>query len=103
AIELEALREADDPRGEPAGNLVVSPSELKGVSVGGDQIPLLIDEIPLLAVVAALADGVTEIRDAEELRVKESDRIRVLCENLGGIGVKIEELPDGMRIVGGTG
>ncbi len=102
-IEVQAVREADDPRGEPAGDLVVFPSELKGASVGGEQIPLLIDEIPVLAAVAARADGVTEIRDAEELRYKESDRIRVLAENLAAIGVEVTELPDGLRIVGGRG
>lgn len=99
-IEVEALREADDPRGEPTGDVIVSRSELRGVSVGHEQIPLLIDEIPVLAVVAALADGVTEIRDAEELRYKESDRIRALCQNLEAIGVSVVELPDGLRIVG---
>lgn len=100
-IEVENLREVDDPRGEPAGDLVVSPSELRGTSVSGHQIPLLIDEVPVLAAVAARADGVTEIRDAEELRYKESDRIRALAENLAGIGVQATELPDGLRIVGG--
>ena len=100
-IEVEAVREADDPAGEPAGDLVVSPSELRGISIGGGQIPLLIDEVPVLAAVAALADGVTEIRDAGELRYKESDRIRALAENLDAIGVGVTELPDGLRIVGG--
>jgi len=102
-IEVESVREVDDPRGEPAGDLVVSPSELRGTSVSGRQIPLLIDEIPVLAAMAARADGVTEIRDAEELRYKESDRIRALAENLAGIGVQVTELPDGLRIVGGKG
>ncbi len=100
AIEVEAIREADDPRGEPAGDVVVFPSELRGVSVGSAQIPRLIDEVPVLAAVAALADGVTEIRDAEELRYKETDRIRALAENLAAIGVTVTELPDGLRIVG---
>lgn len=96
---LEA-RERDDPGGEPAGNLEIEPSELRGVRVGGEVIPTLIDEIPILAVAAARAEGVTEIRDAGELRVKESDRIRVLAENLEGVGVRVEELPDGLRIHG---
>jgi 3-phosphoshikimate 1-carboxyvinyltransferase len=99
-IQVENLREADSPAGEPAGDLVVRPSELRGGSVGGERIPLMIDEVPILAVLAARVDGVTEIRDAEELRVKESDRIRVLVENLEGLGAKVDELPDGLRIHG---
>lgn len=99
-ILVENLREADSPAGEPAGDLVVRPSELRGGSVGGERIPLMIDEVPILAVLAARVDGVTEIRDAEELRVKESDRIRVLVENLEGLGAKVEELPDGLRVHG---
>jgi 3-phosphoshikimate 1-carboxyvinyltransferase len=102
-IEVQNLREADDPKGEPAGDLIVSPSDLYGVSVGGELIPLLIDEIPVLAVVAALASGVTEIRDAAELRVKETDRISALVSNLTSVGVRVEELPDGLRIKGQTG
>jgi 3-phosphoshikimate 1-carboxyvinyltransferase len=101
-IEVENVREADDPAGEPAGDLVVHASPLVGVSVGGEAIPLLIDEIPILAVTAALAKGATEIRDADELRVKESDRIRVLAENLSAVGVVVKELPDGLRIEGGA-
>lgn len=102
-IEVENVREAEDPAGEPAGDLVVSPSELTGVSVGGEAIPVLIDEIPLLAVVAALASGTSEIRDASELRVKETDRIHALAENLVAIGARVDELPDGLRIKGGKG
>ena len=101
-IEVHNLREADDPKGEPAGDVTVSRSELSGTSVGGEVIPLLIDEIPLLAVVAGLANGVTEIRDAGELRVKESDRVAALAENLTAVGVRVEELPDGLRIQGGA-
>lgn len=99
-IEVENQRESEDPAGEPAGDLVVSPSELEGASVGGESIPVLIDEIPILAVIATLAKGTTEIRDASELRVKESDRIRVLAENLVAIGARVDELPDGLRIRG---
>ncbi len=102
-IEVENLREAEDPSGEPAADLVAFPSELHGVTVAGDVIPRLIDEIPILGVVAARASGVTEVRDAEELRVKESDRIRVLAENLAGLGGDVEELPDGFRVKGPTG
>ncbi|MSR22530.1 MAG: 3-phosphoshikimate 1-carboxyvinyltransferase [Gemmatimonadetes bacterium] len=99
-IEVENLREETDPAGEPAGDLVVTPSELRGGSVGGEMIPRLIDEIPVLAVLATRARGTTEIRDAAELRVKESDRIRVMADNLGRIGARVSELPDGLRIEG---
>lgn len=102
-IEIRNLREADDPAREPRADLVVSPSELTGTSVGGESIPLLLDEIPVLAAVSVLAAGVTEIRDAAELRVKESDRIGVLAENLVSIGARVEELPDGLRIEGERG
>ena len=101
-IEVENVREIDDPAGEPAGDVVVYSSPLVGASVGGEAIPLLLDEIPILAVTAALAKGATEIRDAQELRVKESDRIRVLAENLAAVGANVKELPDGLRIEGGT-
>jgi 3-phosphoshikimate 1-carboxyvinyltransferase len=101
-IRIENLRESDGDAGEPAGDLRVRPSDLRGGSVGGDRIPLLIDEIPILAVVGARANGTTEIRDAGELRVKESDRIRVLARNLEAIGVRVEELEDGLRIFGGA-
>jgi 3-phosphoshikimate 1-carboxyvinyltransferase len=101
-IEVENSRETDDPGGEPAADLVVWPSDLHGVSVGGSLIPRLIDEVPILAVLATHAEGITEIRDAEELRVKESDRIRVLAGNLKSLGARVEELPDGLRIRGGA-
>ena len=102
-IEVQNLREGDDPSGEPAGDLIVFPSELRGVAVGGSQIPLMIDEIPILAVTAALATGATEIRNAGELRVKESDRIRAVVHNLATIGVSAEEYGDGLRIEGQGG
>jgi 3-phosphoshikimate 1-carboxyvinyltransferase len=102
-VEIENLREAGDPAGEPAGDLVVRPSDLAGCSVGGDLIPRMIDEIPILTVLATAAKGTTEIRDAAELRVKESDRIRVMAENLERIGARVRELPDGLEIVGSEG
>ncbi len=97
-IRVENKREAS---GEPVGDLVVSPSELKGVKIGGSLIPRLIDEIPVLAVAAAYAHGVTEIRDAAELKVKETNRIAAVARELGKMGAVIEELPDGLRITGG--
>ena len=86
---------------EPAGDLVVKGCELKGTVVEGDEIPNLIDELPLVAVAGALAAGETEIRDAAELRVKESDRIAAMATGLQTMGVTVEERPDGMRVRGG--
>ncbi len=82
--------------------LVKGGAPLRGVAVGGEIIPNIIDEIPALAVVAAYAQGETIIRDAGELRVKESDRIAALAGELGKMGARIEELPDGLRIRGGS-
>ena len=86
---------------EPVGDLVVKGRELKGTVVAGDEIPNLIDELPLVAVAGALAAGETEIRDAAELRVKESDRIAAMATGLQTMGVTVEERPDGMRVRGG--
>ena len=87
--------------GEAVADLTVRSSELRGVTIDGSLIPRAIDELPVLAVAAALADGVTEIRDAQELRVKESDRIATTAAMLRAFGADVEERPDGMRIVGG--
>lgn len=87
--------------GEPSADLTARPAALSGVEVGGPLIPRLIDEIPILAVAATTARGVTEIRDAAELRVKESDRIQTLAGELAKLGAAIEERPDGLRIEGG--
>ena len=86
--------------GEPLADIVVESSELKGIEVGGDIIPRLIDEIPVLAVAGCVAKGKTVIRDAGELRVKESDRIATVVSELSRLGAKIEPLPDGMVIYG---
>ena len=86
--------------GEPMGDLLVSPSELSACQVGGEEIPGLIDEVPILAVGAARAEGTTRISGAGELRVKETDRIRALVENLRSLGVEVEELADGLEIQG---
>jgi 3-phosphoshikimate 1-carboxyvinyltransferase len=85
---------------EPAADIAISASELKGTSIGGALIPRLIDEIPVLAIAAARARGVTTIGDAAELRVKESDRIAALSRELGKMGVAVRERPDGMTIEG---
>ena len=86
---------------EPVADLYIESSRLKAIEIGGDIIPRLIDEIPLLAVAACLAQGKTIIRDADELRVKESDRIVTTIRELSRLGAKIEELSDGMVIHGG--
>jgi 3-phosphoshikimate 1-carboxyvinyltransferase len=87
--------------GEPLADIVIKSSELRGIEVGGDIIPRLIDEIPALAVAGCIARGKTVIRDAAELRVKESDRIAALSKELSRLGAEVEELPDGMVIHGG--
>ncbi|HEY9764785.1 MAG TPA: 3-phosphoshikimate 1-carboxyvinyltransferase [Chroococcales cyanobacterium] len=108
---LDALREMGakievlNPRsvcGEPVGDLLVSSAELKGISIGGELIPRLIDEIPILALAAACAQGRTVIRDAGELRLKESDRLEATATQLNRLGAKIEVLPDGLIIDGPT-
>jgi 3-phosphoshikimate 1-carboxyvinyltransferase len=88
--------------GEPVADLTARYSPLRGVSVGGSIIPRLIDEVPILAVAAALATGTTSIRDAAELRVKESDRIAAVVAGLSTLGARVEELPDGLTIHGGA-
>lgn len=88
--------------GEPVADLRVRHSDLQGCTIAGDLIPRLIDEIPILAVAAVLARGTTVIRDAAELRVKESDRINVMATQLNRMGAKVTELPDGLEITGGT-
>jgi 3-phosphoshikimate 1-carboxyvinyltransferase len=87
--------------GEPLADIVVESSDLRGIEVGGDVIPRLIDEIPVLAVAGCVAKGNTVIRNANELRVKESDRIATVASELSRLGAKIEPLPDGMVIHGG--
>jgi len=89
-----------EEQGEPLGDLVVEASELVGTEVGGDEIPGLIDEIPILAVGASQARGRTVITGARELRVKETDRIRALVENFRALGVEVEEVEDGLEIEG---
>ena len=88
--------------GEPVADLVVKSGHLKGTEIGGDLIPRLIDELPVLAVAACFAEGTTVIRDAEELRVKESDRIDTTVTELARLGAKIEARQDGM-VIQGTG
>jgi 3-phosphoshikimate 1-carboxyvinyltransferase len=91
----------DEDGGEPVSSLRALPSQLVATSVGGDEVPAMIDEFPVLAILAARAEGVTSITGASELRHKESDRIKVLAENLRAVGVKAEEFSDGLEIEGG--
>ena len=88
--------------GEPVADLRVKHSHLKACTIGGEIIPRLIDEVPILAVAAAFATGTTVIKDAQELRVKESDRLAVMATELGKMGAQIKELPDGLEITGGA-
>jgi 3-phosphoshikimate 1-carboxyvinyltransferase len=85
---------------EPVGDLHATSSTLRGTVVAGDEVPRVIDEIPVLAVAAACAEGVTEFRDAAELRVKESDRIATVHEELSRFGVGVEARPDGLVVRG---
>lgn len=86
--------------GEPIGDLVVKGTELTGTAIAGDEIPTLIDEIPILVVAAALASGTTVITDAKELRVKETDRIAAMVQGLRDLGAVVEELEDGLVVHG---
>jgi 3-phosphoshikimate 1-carboxyvinyltransferase len=89
--------------GEPVADILVRYSpNMKGCTIAGDIIPRLIDEIPILAVAAIFAKGTTVIRDAAELRVKESDRLAVMATQLNRMGAQVTELPDGLEITGGT-
>ncbi len=86
--------------GEPVADLVVRPGTLRAVVVGADEVPAMIDELPILACMAARAEGATRITGADELRAKESDRIAAMVANLRAVGVTAEELPDGLVVHG---
>jgi 3-phosphoshikimate 1-carboxyvinyltransferase len=88
--------------GEPVADLRVRSAPLKGVEVSGSVVPRAIDELPLVALAGALAQGETLIRDADELRVKESDRVAATADVLRAFGVEVEERPDGMLVQGGA-
>lgn len=97
--DLEVMEERQQG-GEPVADITVRSSHLAPTEVSGDLVPRLIDEIPVLAVAAALTPGRTVIQDAAELRVKESDRIATTYQELGRLGARVEELPDGLAIDG---
>jgi 3-phosphoshikimate 1-carboxyvinyltransferase len=86
--------------GEPVADILVKHSRLRGIEIGGEVVPRAIDEFPVISVAAALAEGTTIIRDAEELRVKETDRIAAMASELAKLGAAIEPTPDGMIITG---
>ncbi|HLE15165.1 MAG TPA: 3-phosphoshikimate 1-carboxyvinyltransferase [Anaerolineales bacterium] len=86
--------------GEPVGDLIVKHSQLHAAQVAGGQVSRMIDEFPVFAIAAAFADGITTVKDAAELRHKESDRISALCQELDSLGVNVAEFPDGFSIHG---
>ena len=95
-----AVTAAEEQGGEPTADLLVHATALTATSIGEGEIPSLIDEVPVLAVMAARAEGETTITGAAELRVKESDRIRAIVNNLRRVGVDAEELLDGLVVRG---
>jgi len=97
-VEVEQAADGGGP--EPVGTLRVEPARLRAVEVDGSEIPAAIDEVPILAVAAARAEGVTRITGAGELRLKETDRLRALTSNLRAVGCDAEELDDGLEIRG---
>ena len=96
---IEVLKERD-LSGEPVGDILAKSSILKGIEIKGEMIPKAIDELPVIAVAACFAEGETVIKDARELRVKETDRIRAMTAELKKLGAEVEELDDGMIIKG---
>jgi len=97
SVELLDQRELS---GEPVADLLVRTSRLKGITISGSVVPRAIDEFPVICVAAACAEGVTSVRDARELRVKETDRISAMANNLRALGVVVTETEDGMDISG---
>jgi 3-phosphoshikimate 1-carboxyvinyltransferase len=94
------VEERDEVTTEPVATLIAEKSELSGTRIEGNEVPRLIDEIPIIAAMATRAEGVTEIVGAGELRVKESDRLAAIVQNLRAIGAQVEELPDGLVVRG---
>jgi len=94
------LLEERELSGEPVADILVRSSRLKGIAISGDVVPRAIDEFPVICVAAACAEGITSIRDARELRVKEADRITAMATNLRILGVTVTEAEDGMDISG---
>lgn len=97
---IEVEEDEGGPGGEPIGRVRIRPARLHGTTIDGDEVPALIDELPLVAVLGSRAEGETRIEGAEELRAKESDRIMAMVSNLQALGVEAEELPDGLTVRG---
>jgi len=97
------IKNAREESGEPIADLVILPSKLSGVTLDGSIIPNIIDEIPILSIAAAFAEGDTIIRDAAELRVKESDRLSAISNGFAKLGIVHENLDDGIKIHGNPG
>ena len=95
-----AILNAEERHGEVVGSISVQPGPLHGVTISGAQSALLIDELPVLAAIAPYSEDGVEIRDARELRVKESDRIAAVARNLRAMGAEVEEREDGLRVPG---
>jgi 3-phosphoshikimate 1-carboxyvinyltransferase len=94
------LLEQRELSGEPVADILVRSSRLKGCAIAGSVVPRAIDEFPAICVAAACAEGVTTVREARELRVKETDRISAMAANLRKLGVTVEECDDGMDVTG---
>jgi len=95
------IRDLHEVSGEPVADIYCrGKADLKGIDIGGDMVPSMIDEFPILCIAAASAEGTTNIRGAAELRVKESDRIKAMASELRKMGVEVEEYPDGISIQG---
>ncbi|PLR75656.1 3-phosphoshikimate 1-carboxyvinyltransferase [Bacillus sp. V3-13] len=92
----------EEENAEPVGDIIIKTSDLKGIEIGGDLIPRLIDEIPVIALLATQANGTTVIKDAHELKVKETNRIDTVVNELAKLGARIEATEDGMIIAGGS-
>lgn len=99
-VRVEPAPAAAHSGGEPVGDLVARSSTLRATAIDGAMIPALVDEVPILAIAAACAAGTTTLRGAEDLRVKESDRLAVMAANLAACGVAVREYPDGLDITG---
>jgi 3-phosphoshikimate 1-carboxyvinyltransferase len=99
---IEVLNEREEA-GEPVADLRVRHAQLHGTNIGAARIPETIDELPILCLAAACAEGETVISGAAELRVKESDRIATMATELGLMGAQVQEQPDGLRVLGGRG
>jgi 3-phosphoshikimate 1-carboxyvinyltransferase len=96
------ILERREEGGEPLADLHVRGGALRAAEVGGEVVPRMIDEFPILALAATQAEGITRVRDAAELRVKETDRIATVVETLRALGAKIEPRPDGFDVEGPT-